>query len=99
MFLTKVNVPDKILFKNISTKASDVFAAKDFSANLIDIGKSLNEVVITFEKSNNYLTNNLIDKATFNDDDNKQNMSIVLKSRVFSYESINLSKMWKLKFI
>ena len=55
--------------------------------------------MITFEKSNNYLTNNLIDKATFNDDNNKQNMSIVLKSRVFSYESINLSKMWKLKFI
>ena len=73
--------------------------SKDFSKNLIDTGKSLNEVVITFEKSNNYLTNNLIDKANFNDDNNKQNMSIVLKSRVFSYESINLRKMWKLKFI
>ena len=80
----------KFLWGNIS---------KDFSENLIDAHKNLNEVVITFEKSNNYLTNNLIDKATFNDDNNKQNMSIVLKSRVFSYESINLSKMWKLKFI
>ena len=73
--------------------------SKDFSKNLIDNGKSFNEVVITFENSDNYSTNNLIDKATFNDDNNKQNMSIILKSRVFSYESINLSKMWKLKFI
>lgn len=80
----------KFLWGNIS---------KDFSKNLIDNGKSFNEVVITFENSDNYSTNNLIDKATFNDDNNKQNMSIILKSRVFSYESINLSKMWKLKFI
>jgi len=73
--------------------------SEDFSEILIDNSKSLNEVIITFEKTNNYQTNNLIDRATFNDEYNKQNISIILKSRVFSYESINLTKMWKLQLI
>ena len=73
--------------------------SEDFSEILIDNSKNLNEVIITFEKSNNYQTNNLIDRVTFNDEYNKQNLSIILKSRVFSYESVNLSKMWKLQLI
>ena len=57
----------------------------------------MNELSITFEKSNN--NENLINKAIFQDDTNRQDVAIILKSRVHSDEYIDLDKIWNLMLI
>ena len=57
----------------------------------------MNELSITFEKSNN--NENLINKAIFQDGTNRQDVAIILKSRVHSDEYIDLDKIWNLMLI
>ena len=61
------------------------------------MGGEVNELSITFEKSNE--NENLIDKAIFKDITNRKEVAIILKSRVHSYEYIDLEKIWKMVLI
>ena len=70
-----------------------VYHAEDF----IILGGEMNELSITFEKSNN--NENLINKANFQDGTNRQEVAIILKSRVHSDEYIDLDKIWNLMLI
>jgi len=61
------------------------------------MGEEVNELSITFEKSNE--NENLINKAIFKDITNRREVAIILKSRVHSYEYIDLGKIWKMVLI
>ena len=61
------------------------------------LGGQTNELSITFEKSNE--NENLINKAIFKDETNRQEVAILLKSRVHSDDFIDLDKVWKLMLI
>ena len=61
------------------------------------MGGQTNELSITFEKSNE--NENLINKAIFKDETNRQEVAILLKSRVYSDDFIDLDKIWKLILI
>lgn len=70
-----------------------VYNAEDFMV----LGGQTNELSITFEKSNE--NENLINKAIFKDETNRQEVAILLKSRVHSDDFIDLDKVWKLMLI
>ena len=70
-----------------------VYNAEDFMV----LGGQTNELSITFEKSNE--NENLINKAIFKDETNRQEVAILLKSRVHSDDFIDLGKIWKLMLI
>jgi len=70
-----------------------VYDADDF----IVLGGEMNELSITFEKSDK--NKNLINKAIFKDGTNRQEVAIVLKSRVHSGEYVDFNKIWKLMLI
>jgi hypothetical protein len=70
-----------------------VYDADDF----IVLGGEMNELSITFEKSDK--NKNLINKAIFKDGTNRQEVAIVLKSRVHSGEYVDLNKIWNLMLI
>ena len=61
------------------------------------LGGQTNELSITFEKSNE--NENLINKAIFKDETNRQEVAILLQSRVYSDDFIDLDKIWKLMLI
>ena len=61
------------------------------------VGGEVNELSIIFEKSNEYA--NLYDKAIFKDMSNRKEVSIILKSRVYSDEYVDLKKIWKMVLI
>ena len=61
------------------------------------LGGQTNELSITFEKSNE--NENLINKAIFKDETNRQEVAILLQSRVYSDDFIDLDKIWKLILI
>ena len=70
-----------------------VYNAEEFMV----MGGQTNELSITFEKSNE--NENLINKAIFKDETNRQEVAILLKSRVYSNDFIDLDKIWKLILI
>ena len=70
-----------------------IYNAEDFMV----LGGQTKELSITFEKSNE--NENLINKAIFKDETNRQEVAILLKSRVHSDDFIDLDKVWKLMLI
>jgi len=65
--------------------------------DLTVIGGEVNELSITFEKSNE--NEDLINKAIFKDITNRKEVTIILKSRVHSDKYIDLEKIWKMFLI
>tara|TARA_B100000287_G_scaffold89237_1_gene81657 strand:- start:353 stop:958 length:606 start_codon:yes stop_codon:yes gene_type:complete len=61
------------------------------------MGAEVNELSIIFEKSNG--NENLINKAIFKDITNRKEITIILKSRVYSDEHIDLEKIWQMVLI
>jgi len=70
-----------------------IYNAEDF----IVINEESNNLTITFEKSSQ--NEELINKAVFKDLTNRQEVAIILKSRLHSDDYIDLEKIWKLMLI
>ena len=92
-FFPLLSVVDPINITKFLWGHESVYKAEDFMI----LGGETNELSITFEKSNQ--KENLINKAIFKDGTNRQEVAILLKSRVHSDDFIDLGKIWKLLLI
>ena len=88
-----LSVVDPISITKFLWGHESIYDADDFTV----IGGEVNELSITFEKSNE--NENLIDKAIFKDITNRKEVAIILKSRVHSDEYIDLEKIWEMLLI
>ena len=88
-----LSVVDPISITKFLWGHKSVYDADDLTV----MGGEVNELSITFEKSNE--NENLIDKAIFKDITNRKEVAIILKSRVHSDEYIDLEKIWEMLLI
>ena len=73
---------------------------KNIVAGLGEIGTPILKLLSENELAIGYdINENLINKAIFQDDTNRQDVAIILKSRVHSDEYIDLDKIWNLMLI
>ena len=88
-----LSVVDPINITKFLWGKESVYNAADFTV----LAEESSNLSITFEKSSQKEA--LINKAIFRDLTNRQEIAILLKSRVHSYDYIDLDKIWKLMLI
>ena len=66
---------------------------EDISLSDLNLSNSEN-IIIKTEKTD--LSDNLIDKAIFIDGENRHELAITIKSRIYSAEVLNIKKYWEL---
>jgi len=92
-FFPFLSVMEPITITKFLWGKESIYNAEDFTV----LGEGSSNLSITFEKSSQQEA--LINKAIFKDLTNRQEMEILLKSRVHSDDYINLDKIWKLMLI
>ena len=92
-FFPLLSVVEPINITKFLWGQESVYNAEDFTV----IAEESNNLSITFEKSSQREA--LINKAIFKDITNRQEVAILLKSREYSEDYIDLDKIWKLMLI
>ena len=92
-FFPLLSVMEPISITKFLWGKESIYNAEDFTV----LGKESNNLSITFEKSGQKEV--LINKAILKDINNRQEVSILLKSRVRSDDYIDLDKIWNLILI
>jgi len=92
-FFPLLSVVEPINITKFLWGQESIYNAEDFTV----LGDKSSNLSITFEKSSQKEA--LINKAIFKDLTNRQEVAILLKSRVHSDDYIDLDKIWKLMLI